>query len=342
MSKMSYRESGVNIDEGNRLVEKIKPMVKSTFRPEVMTGIGGFSSMVSIPKGLEEPVLVSGTDGVGTKLKFAFMAEKFDTIGIDLVAMCVNDILVTGAEPLYFLDYYATGALDADVAADVVEGIAEGCRQSEAALVGGETAEMPGFYSEGEFDVAGFAVGVVDKKNIIDGSKIGEGDVLVGLPSSGIHSNGYSLVRKVVFEKMGLSINDRIEELDAAVGDIFLTPTVIYVKKVKELLKSFEIKGMVHITGGGFYENIPRVVPEGLSVEIDGDFPVLPVFSWLKEKGDIEEREMFRTFNCGIGMVLVVDREKAAEIAEKSGGYIIGSVVRKDGEEGVEIKRNYF
>ena len=342
MSQINYKSAGVDIDEGTRMVEKIKPLVKRTMRPEVLAGIGGFSSLVSIPEGIKQPVLVSGTDGVGTKLKFAFNADIHNTIGIDLVAMCVNDVIVCGAEPLFFLDYFATGKLSADVGAEVVAGIAEGCHQAGCSLVGGETAEMPGFYEAGEYDLAGFCVGVVDRPKVVDGSKIKEGDCIVGIPSTGVHSNGYSLVRKIVFDKMGLSVNDRIDELGLTVAQEFLKPTRIYVKEVLELLKKFNIKGMVHITGGGFYENIPRVIPDGLGARIDGDFKVLPVFKWMKKCAELSEREMFTTFNCGTGFMLIVPEDQVAELLKNSDRYYVGKIVKTDKTERVEIVKNYF
>ena len=341
MSSDLYKKAGVDIQEGNRLVSLIKPIVKATFRPEVLTGIGGFASMMTLPKGLEEPVLVSGTDGVGTKLKLAFMSGILDTVGIDLVAMCVNDILVCGAEPLFFLDYFATGKLDADSAASVVKGIAEGCKQSNASLVGGETAEMPDFYPDGEFDLAGFAVGVVDKKNVIDGSKVGVGDVIIGLPSSGVHSNGYSLVRRVLFDKLGLKTDDTIEELGATVADLFLKPTIIYVKTIKKLLEQVSVHGMVHITGGGFYENIPRILPENTTALIDGNFEVPPLFQWLKKAGEVSEQEMFTTFNCGVGFTCIVPEKDAEKTIELTGGFYVGRVVEKT-DKPVVFDHSYF
>lgn len=340
-TKLSYKKAGVDIDEGNRLVSKIKEMVKRTNRPEVLAGIGGFSALVSIPQGLKNPILVSGTDGVGTKLKLAFMAEKYDTVGIDLVAMCVNDVLVLGAEPLFFLDYFATGKLNADSAAEVIKGIAEGCSQSGCALVGGETAEMPDFYPDGEFDLAGFCVGVVDKEKIIDGKSIKAGDVIIGLPSSGVHSNGYSLVRRILFDVEMLDIRDKIPGLGKTVEDIFLAPTIIYVNIIKKLMKKVAVKGMVHITGGGFYENIPRVIPEGLAAEINGDFTVPPVFQWLKKKGGLSEKEMFTTFNCGTGFVVVVDKKDAEAALKLTKGSILGKIIKKK-KAPVEFKKKYF
>ncbi len=341
MSGLSYKQAGVDIDEGNRLVSHIKQLVKKTHRPEVLAGIGGFSAMVTIPEGIRQPVLVSGTDGVGTKLKLAFMAEKYDTVGIDLVAMCVNDVLVLGAEPLFFLDYFATGRLSAEQGAEVIKGIAEGCSQAGCALVGGETAEMPDFYPDGEFDIAGFSVGVVDKPKIIDGSTIKEGDLIIGLPSSGVHSNGYSLVRRLLFKHLNLNINDRIAELGKTVAEEFLTPTTIYVKLIQELMKKVAIKGMVHITGGGFHENIPRVIPQGLGVLVTEEFPILPVFRFMQKAGNIEEREMFTTFNCGTGFIMVVDPKDADIILSSTKSHLIGKVT-KLGEEPVVFTRKHF
>ncbi|MFO7736512.1 MAG: phosphoribosylformylglycinamidine cyclo-ligase [bacterium] len=341
MSGMTYKDSGVDTAEGGRVVERIKNSVKSTFRPEVMNGIGGFSSMVKIPEGYRRPVLVSGTDGVGTKLKLAFMANRYDSVGIDLVAMCFNDIVVSGAEPLYFLDYFATGKLDADVTASVVEGVAEGCRQCGAALVGGETAEMPGFYKDNEFDIAGFGVGVVEQDKIIDGSSIKAGDVLVGIPSSGIHSNGYSLVRRILFDVCGLKTDSRIPDLGKTVAEEFLTPTFIYADKVADICRNFEVKGMVHITGGGFFENIPRVLPEGTGALINGNFEIPPVFKFLKESGKVEEREMFSTFNCGFGFICVLSEAEAEVASKKCDGEILGIVCSSpDGD--VSFAKKYF
>ncbi len=342
MSELNYKNAGVDIEEGAKMVEKIKPLVKRTMRPEVLAGIGGFSSLVSIPEGIKNPVLVSGTDGVGTKLKFAFLSGIHNTIGIDLVAMCVNDVIVGGAEPLFFLDYFATGKLSAEVGAEVVAGIAEGCFQAGCSLVGGETAEMPDFYESGEYDLAGFCVGVVDREKIIDGSKIKEGDCIIGIPSTGVHSNGFSLVRKIVFNKMGLSTGDMIDELGLTVAQEFLKPTRIYVKEVLELIKKFEIRGMVHITGGGFYENIPRVIPEGLGALIDGKFPVLPVFKWMKNCAGLSQREMFTTFNCGTGFMLIVPEDQVEGLLKNSDRYYVGKIVKTDEAERVVISGNHF
>jgi phosphoribosylformylglycinamidine cyclo-ligase len=309
----AYKQAGVDIAAGNEAVELMKKHVKRTFRPEVLSGIGGFGGLFGLNKDqYEEPILVSGTDGVGTKLKLAFAMDKHDTIGIDAVAMCVNDIVVSGAEPLFFLDYLACDKVIPEKIEAIVAGIAEGCVQSGCALIGGETAEMPGMYSEGEYDIAGFSVGVVDKKRIIDGTKIKAGDVVIGFASSGIHSNGFSLVRKLLLEQSGYKLTDRVDALDAVLGDVLLTPTKIYVKTVLSLMQLVELKGIVHITGGGFLENIPRVLPDSVNVEIDyGTWPILPIFDLLQSKGSITNNDMFRTFNMGIGMVIVVSPEQA-------------------------------
>ena len=309
MSKqpLTYKDAGVDIDAGNELVERIKPLVKRTQRPEVMAGIGGFGGLFAIPPGrYHEPVLVSGTDGVGTKLMLAQHLGVHDTIGIDLVAMCVNDVLVQGAEPLFFLDYFACGKLDSDVASDVIAGIAEGCLQAGAALIGGETAEMPDMYAPGEYDLAGFTVGAVERSAMIDGSAISDGDAVIGIASSGPHSNGYSLIRKVL-DRAG---NAKIEGVAAA--QRLLTPTRIYVKPILAVMKEMSINGLAHITGGGITENIPRVLPENLDAEIDtASWQQGPVFDFLQEHGNIETAEMRRTFNCGVGMVVVVNAEDA-------------------------------
>lgn len=318
MKKMTYKEAGVDTHEGQRAVQLMKDSVKSTFNKQVLADLGGFGGLFALDlEGIAEPVLVSGTDGVGTKLKIAFMTDVHDTVGIDLVAMCVNDILCQGAKPLFFLDYMATGRLKAEKAAAIVAGIAAGCRQAGCALIGGETAEMPGFYGEGEYDLAGFAVGLADRKKIIDGSRLAEGDVVIGLASSGIHSNGYSLVRKILFEKSGFSVETVPEGCDKTVGELLLEPTRIYVKPVLELLAACDVKGMVHITGGGFYENIPRILPEGLGVAIDkGSWPVPPVFDLLAKEGNLDEEELFSTFNMGIGLMAVVPEEEAEKALE--------------------------
>jgi phosphoribosylformylglycinamidine cyclo-ligase len=321
---LSYRDAGVDIDEGDALVEAIKPFAKRTLRPEVLAGIGGFGALCEIPKKYRQPVLVSGTDGVGTKLKLAFALGRHDTVGIDLVAMSVNDVLVQGAEPLFFLDYFACGRLDKGVAAEVVKGIARGCELAGCALLGGETAEMPGMYPEGEYDLAGFCVGVVEKERIVDGRAIAPGDALLGLASSGPHSNGYSLIRKII---------ERAEpEFD------LLEPTRIYVKPVLKLLESVPVKGLAHITGGGIVGNVPRVLPPGTNAVMrKGSWPRPPVFEWLQRTGNVAEDEMFRVFNCGIGMVLVVaqaDADRAASLLRECGEtvYRIGAIEKGAGE----------
>lgn len=304
-TSLSYKDAGVDIDAGNALVSRIKHVVKETRRPEVMGGLGGFGALCAVPQKYREPVLVSGTDGVGTKLRLAMDLACHDTIGIDLVAMCVNDLIVCGAEPLFFLDYYATGKLDVDTAARVVTGIAEGCKQSGCALVGGETAEMPGMYHGNDYDVAGFCVGVVEKSEIIDGSKVRAGDALIALASSGPHSNGYSLVRKI----LEVSKTDpSTTELDGkSLADHLLTPTKIYVKSILKLIANTDVHAIAHLTGGGFWENIPRVLPECTQARIDGASWQWPaVFNWLKTAGNVDEYEMYRTFNCGVGMIIAL------------------------------------
>jgi len=308
---ITYRDAGVDIEAGDALVDQIKPFAKRTMRPEVMSAIGGFGSMFSMPTKFKEPVLVSGTDGVGTKLKLAFELNQHDTVGIDLVAMSVNDILVQGAEPLFFLDYFACGKLEVGTAATVIKGIAAGCEESGCALVGGETAEMPGMYPTGEYDLAGFVVGCVDKANIIDGSTIAEGDVVLGLASSGAHSNGYSLIRKLI-EKSGVDMESDFH--GRKFKDVVMTPTKLYVKSILGLLETVKVKGMAHITGGGITENVPRVLPEGLTAEISANSWALPpLFNWLQAQGNIADKEMYKTFNCGIGMVVIVAQADAAE-----------------------------
>lgn len=311
-SSISYRDAGVDIEAGDALVEDIKPFAKRTMRPEVLAGIGGFGSLFEVPKKFKNPVLVSGTDGVGTKLKLAFQLNKHDTVGIDLVAMCVNDILVQGAEPLFFLDYFACGKLEVGAAAQVIKGIAAGCEQAGCALVGGETAEMPGMYPPGEYDLAGFSVGAVDKDKIIDGTTIAPGDVVLGLASSGAHSNGYSLVRKLI-EVSGIAMDSDFH--GRPFRDVVMEPTRIYVKPLLKLIDALPVKGMAHITGGGLTENIPRVLPEGVTAELKrGSWTIPPLFGWMQEQGNIAEDEMLRTFNCGIGMAIIV----AAEDAERA------------------------
>ena len=311
---LSYKDAGVDIDAGNALVENIKGAVKRTTRPEVMGGLGGFGSVCQLPTGYKEPVLVAGTDGVGTKLRLAIDLAKHDTVGIDLVAMCVNDLIVQGAEPLFFLDYYATDKLDVAVASSVVEGIAEGCIQSGCALVGGETAEMPGMYHKGDYDIAGFCVGVAEKSRLIDGTNVAAGDQLIALGASGPHSNGFSLIRKVL-EVNNTDTNELLE--GKKIADHLLEPTKIYVKSVLELLKDVDVHALSHITGGGFWENIPRVLPETAQAVIKGDSWEWPsIFNWLQEKGNITEHEMYRTFNCGVGMIIVVPADKVADSIE--------------------------
>jgi phosphoribosylformylglycinamidine cyclo-ligase len=330
-SGLSYRDAGVDIDAGNELVERIKPAVARTMRPEVLTGLGGFGALFAMDlQRWREPLLVSGTDGVGTKLMLARQLARHDTIGIDLVAMCVNDILTCGAEPLFFLDYFATGRLRLEEAQAVIEGIAEGCRQAGCALIGGETAEMPGMYGDGEYDLAGFAVGAVERSEVLDGSRVRAGHVLLGLASSGPHSNGYSLIRKVI-ERAGPDIEHTLEQpleqtpdgastAKNSLGDALLAPTRIYVKPVLSLLQGGGIDGLAHITGGGLTENIVRVVPDGLGLDIDtGAWPRPPVFRWLQETGGIAESEMLRTFNCGIGMVMLTAEAEAPRLLAQAG-----------------------
>jgi phosphoribosylformylglycinamidine cyclo-ligase len=328
-SRLTYRDAGVDIDAGDALVERIKPFAKRTLRPEVMGGIGGFGALFRVPRGYREPVLVSGTDGVGTKLKLAFRLNRHDTVGQDLVAMSVNDILVQGAEPLFFLDYFACGKLEVEVAADVVKGIARGCELAGCALIGGETAEMPGMYPEGEYDLAGFAVGVVERARIIDGSAIAAGDAVIGLASSGPHSNGYSLIRRIL-ERSGA---DLAAEFDGrTLGEALLEPTRIYVRPLLALMQKLPVKGLAHITGGGLVENVPRVLPPGLAAELRrGAWPMPPVFRWLQQQGDVAEAEMHRVFNCGVGMVLIVapgDAAAALGHLESAGerAWLIGAV----------------
>ena len=336
---LSYKDAGVDIDAGNALVEKIKGAVKRTKRPEVMGGLGGFGSVFELPTGYKEPVLVAGTDGVGTKLRLAIDLARHDTVGIDLVAMCVNDLIVQGAEPLFFLDYYATAKLDVDVAVSVVEGIAEGCLQAGCSLVGGETAEMPGMYHKGDYDIAGFCVGIAEKSRLIDGTNVAAGDQLIALGASGPHSNGFSLIRKV----LEVNNTDTNELLDGKkIADHLLEPTKIYVKSVLELLKNVDVHALSHITGGGFWENIPRVLPETAQAVIKGDSWQWPsIFTWLKEKGNITEHEMYRTFNCGVGMIIVVPAEKVEQsievlTAHGENAWHIGAIADKaDGEEQV-------
>jgi phosphoribosylformylglycinamidine cyclo-ligase len=331
---ITYKDAGVDVEGGNRFVKKIAPFVRSTFTKNVLTDIGGFGSLYAADfKDMKEPVLVSGTDGVGTKLKIAQMMNKHDTIGIDAVAMCVNDIVTNGAKPLFFLDYISCGKLKEDVLVDVVKGIAEGCIQAGCSLVGGETAEHPGVMDTDDYDIAGFSVGVVDKGKIINGENLVPGDMIIGLPSSGIHSNGYSLVRKLFFEKKKYTVKTKLDDLGDELGNVLLTPTKIYVKAIHSCIDSgVTIKGLVHITGGGFYENIPRILPASTAVKIHKEsFPVPPIFRIMQQEGEINEKEMFTTFNMGIGMIAFVSREYVDRTMEqfKNEGinpYLIGEV----------------
>ena len=310
-SALSYKDAGVNIDAGNALVERIKGVTARTARPEVLGGLGGFGALCEIPEGYKQPVLVSGTDGVGTKLKLAMDIGIHDSIGIDLVAMCVNDLVVAGAEPLFFLDYYATGALNVDTAADVVTGIGRGCELAGCALVGGETAEMPGMYEGNDYDLAGFCVGVVEKSDIIDGSNVQEGDTLLAVASSGPHSNGYSLIRKII-EVSGADLQQPMGE--RTLGETLLTPTTIYVKALLSLFSQVKVKALSHITGGGLLENLPRVLPDSCNAQIDTTSWQWPeVFQWLQSQGNVETHEMYRTFNCGVGMVICIAHEDTAK-----------------------------
>ena len=328
-NKITYKDSGVDIEAGDKTVNYIKPLAKKTYRDEVISGIGGFNGLFKIPSGYKEPVLVASTDGVGTKLKLAFKLNKHETIGIDLVAMCVNDLICCGAEPLFFLDYFATGKLSPEQAKEIITGITDGCIQSNCTLLGGETAELPGFYKSNEYDLAGFAVGIVEKEEIIDGSKIKPSDLLIGIESSGLHSNGYSLAQKVVFEIAKWDINYKHPKLEKNIGEELLTPTFIYTKLINTLKSKFKIKGIANITGGGFTENIPRIFPENISCEIDlSSWKRSEIFNILQEAGPIDKEEMLKTFNNGIGMVLVVDKSD-----EKS----IISEIEKQGHKGHRI-----
>ncbi|MBW4055126.1 MAG: phosphoribosylformylglycinamidine cyclo-ligase [Proteobacteria bacterium] len=341
----TYKDSGVDIAAGNHFVNLIKPLVKATSRPEVLADIGGFGGLFALNTSkYKNPVLVSGTDGVGTKLKIAFLADRHDTVGIDLVAMCVNDIIVQGAEPLFFLDYLATGKLLPEKGAEIVKGIAEGCKQAGCALIGGETAEMPGFYADGEYDVAGFTVGVVDRENIIDGASISVGNVLIGIASSGLHSNGFSLARTLIFDRLGLSIHDKFPGSDTSVADVLLTPTRIYVRSILNLLKDFSINGIAHITGGGLLENVPRVLPNGCQAHIHTNrWERSNLFTVLQKAGNVARDEMYRTFNMGIGMVLAVAEFQAEDIIDRLKGlgesaWIIGDIAACGiGDERVEL-----
>ena len=325
INELTYKKAGVDIGEGERFVRLISPMVRKTFRPEVMTDIGSFGALFRIDlKKYKRPVLVSGTDGVGTKLKIAFMMDKHDTVGIDLVAMCVNDILTSGAEPLFFLDYFATGKLNPDKASKVIKGIVKGCREAGCSLIGGETAEMPGFYSEGEYDLSGFAVGVVDKEKVIDGSMIRAGDEIIGIASNGLHSNGYSLARRLFFDIKRMDINTLIPELGTVLGKELLKPTRIYVKAFNALKKGLKVKGMAHITGGGIPGNLPRILPKGIRANIKtGSWPVPKIFTLIREMGNVTDDDMRRTFNMGIGYIVIVQKGLGKEALSllKTEGY---------------------
>ena len=347
MERMTYRDAGVDIDAGNESVSLIKDAVRATYRSEVMGDLGGFGGLFALnTKDYKEPILVSGTDGVGTKLRLAFLLNKHDTIGQDAVAMCVNDILVQGAEPLFFLDYLAVGKLEPIQVAEVVTGVARACKESGCALIGGETAEMAGFYPIGEYDIAGFSVGVAERSKLITPARVKAGDVLLGLPSSGVHSNGYSLVRKIVFERKGFKGDEYIEELGQTIGEELLTPTRLYPRICLPLIREFDIHGMVHITGGGFYENIPRALPEHMGAEVNGAaWTIPPVFRLLQEWGNVDWTEMYRTFNMGIGMVLIVSSDEADRItaqlnAQNETVYHIGHVT--EGAHEVVIKGGVF
>ena len=338
---VSYKDAGVDVEAGYEAVRLMKKHVKKTFRPEVLTDIGGFGGLFSLDRNkYAEPVLVSGTDGVGTKLKHAVLMDRHDTIGIDCVAMCVNDIVCSGAEPLFFLDYLATGKNRPEKIAEIVKGVADGCIMAGCALIGGETAEMPGFYPENEYDIAGFAVGVVDRTKIIDGKRICQGDKLIGLASSGLHSNGYSLVRKV-FNPKEEKLREHIDSLGVSLGDELLKPTKIYVKTILDLIGRFEVKGISNITGGGFIENIPRMLPQGVRIRIEkGTWPVLPIFNLLHKVGDVKEKDMYNTFNMGIGMVIAVSGDTADEVVKylnkhSEQAYLIGEILK--GEAGIDI-----
>ena len=340
---LTYKDAGVDIDRQDAFTKAIKPIVKSTSRPEVLGNIGGFAGLFRFdPSNYKDPILVSSTDGVGTKLKIASMADKHDGVGIDLVAMVVNDLVVDGAQPLFFLDYLAVGKLDVERSKTVVSGIAKGCKEAGCALVGGETAEMPGFYKDDEYDLAGFGVGVVDADKMIDGSRTSKNDVIIGINSSGVHSNGFSLARKVLFDEAGMKLDDYVDDLGKTLGEELLTPTRIYVKSILNVLRDFEIKAMVHITGGGFVDNIPRVLPARSRAVIDtGSWDVLPIFSMIQDLGKVEDDEMYRTFNMGIGMAIIVSEMVADDVllrlkGLKESAHIIGYIdTRKKGDDPV-------
>jgi phosphoribosylformylglycinamidine cyclo-ligase len=340
VKRFSYKDAGVDVEKGDAFVQTIKPMVESTFRPEVLTKIGGFAGCVSLNlERYKKPILVSSTDGVGTKLKIAFLMDRHDTVGIDLVAMCVNDVVVSGAKPLFLLDYFATSTLDTEKTTKVVSGIVKGCIEAECSLIGGETAEMPGFYKEGEYDLAGFAVGIVENSQLIDGSSVTVGDKLIGIASSGLHSNGYSLVRKLLLDQHKMELEKRVEEIGEILGEELLRPTRIYVKTVLNLTRDFHIGGIAHITGGGITGNLPRIIPKGCKAIVHrGTWDIPPIFSFLKEKGKISEEEMLRTFNNGVGMILIVRPKEVEDILDRlhslgEKAFIIGEVGKTEREQ---------
>ena len=337
---VSYKDAGVDIDKAGSFVEQIKPLIKATSRKEVLGNIGNYGGLFHLDtEKYKSPVLVSATDGVGTKLKIAQLMDKHDTVGIDLVAMNTNDLIVQGAEPLFFLDYIATGKLDVEKSVKIIEGIAQGCTESGCALIGGETAEMPGFYDENEYDLAGFCVGIVEREKVIDGSEIRVGDQIIGMASNGIHSNGFSLARKVLFDLEKLTVNDMVEGLDHSIGEELLRPTRIYVKSILNLIKNFTIKGIIHITGGGFIDNIPRIIPEPCQAVIKiHSWEIPPIFTIIQERGNIDDMEMVRVFNMGIGMMIVVSEKDSEEIMERlemlgEKAYLIGSVGKRDNHQ---------
>ncbi len=339
-TKTTYKDAGVDIDTASEFVERIKPSIKTTARKEVISGIGGFGGLFHLDSiNLKDPVLVSSTDGVGTKLRIAQLLDKHDTIGIDLVAMSVNDVVVQGAEPLFFLDYLSTGKIELEKSVKIVEGITEGCRQAGCTLLGGETAEMPGFYKSGEYDLAGFCVGVVEMEKLINGSSVSVNDRVIGLASSGLHSNGFSLARKVLLEKGNLSVNDKVAGLDKTIGMEMLEPTRIYVKPLLNLFKIFNIKGLVHITGGGFYDNIPRIIPQSCRCVINkGSWHIPPIFDVIREIGNVEEKEMFRVFNMGIGMMIIVAEKECQDVLDRlkmlgEKAYIMGVIEKRDDKQ---------
>jgi phosphoribosylformylglycinamidine cyclo-ligase len=341
VKRVSYKDAGVDIEKGDAFVQAIKPMVESTFRPEVLTKIGGFAGCVSLnPERYKKPILVSSTDGVGTKLKIAFLMNRHDTVGIDLVAMCVNDIVVSGAKPLFFLDYIATSKLDTEKTIKVISGIVKGCIEAECSLIGGETAEMPGFYKGEEYDLAGFAVGIVENSQVIDGSGVTVGDKLIGIASSGLHSNGFSLVRRLLFDQFKMDLEKRVEEIGEVLGEELLRPTRIYAKTVINLTRDFNVVGIAHITGGGITGNLPRIIPKGCKAIVQkGTWEIPPIFSFLKEKGKISEEEMLGVFNNGIGMVLVVRSKEVDDILTRlhslgEKAFVIGEVGKSEREQG--------